>query len=89
MPLSLSAAEPPEAAPHLRRIAAFAAALAALLLWLVFLPALLDRQTLTPLGGGCWLRGYRDPVTGRSRSLAGRELRQTEACSGRFEEARP
>lgn len=80
MPFPPSAAAAVQPAARLRRIAAFAVALAALLLWLAFLPALLGRDTLTPLGDGCWFRGYRDPVTGRGRSFAGDEVRQAEAC---------
>lgn len=71
------------ARPPLRWGAAILVALAAFLLWLAVLPALLNRDNLTPLGGGCWFRGYRDPVTGRDTAFVPRERQRAEACLAR------
>lgn len=79
----------PSARPPQRWSGALLVALVALLLWLAFLPALLNRDNLAPLGGGCWFRGYRDPVTGRDTAFARRDLQRAEACLARQWGERP
>lgn len=79
----------PPTRPPLRGNAALLIALAAFLLWLALLPALLGRDSLTPLGDGCWFRGYRDPVTGRDTAFAGRERQRADACLARQWGERP
>jgi hypothetical protein len=83
MPLPVLPGKSAPARTSLRRSGALVIALAALLLWLLVLPALLSHDSLIPLGNGCWFRGYRDPVTGRGTAFAQRDLRQAEACLAR------
>ena len=80
MPLPHTASKPAPATSWLRRSMALFAALIAVLIWLSFLPALFKRDSLVPLGGGCWVRGYRDPVTGRDVAVDKLEFRQAEVC---------
>jgi len=80
MPFPIRLEETRPAKVRHRRSGILLVAFAAILLWLAFLPALLSRDNLLLPDGGCWLRGYRDPVTGRDTAFASRDLRRVEAC---------
>ena len=40
-----------------------------ILLWVIFAPHFLSRENTVDIGAGCYVPGYRDPVTGRSVTL--------------------